>query len=183
MGNYISPLQDFIAPLQAEAPEYYEWPLANLQVHTYLCDDLPPDEFVTSVRALVIRDDEVLRVQDPTGYHILPGGRREAGESYLETVVREVLEETGWQIDLGSLLGFKHFYRLTPKPAEISYPHPDFAQIIFVATPRRWQPEAREVGGYELGSEFVSLAQLEQTQLTASEHLLLRAALNKRRFP
>lgn len=180
MGSYTSPLQSFIAPLQAEAPEYYEWSLARLQVHTYLHDQLPPDEFITSVRALVLNGEQVLRVQDPSGYHVLPGGRREAGESYLETVMREVLEETGWEVEVGDLLGFRHLFRLTPKAAEISYPHPDFAQIVYLATPRHWRPEAKEVGGYELGAEFVPLAQLDQAQLTASERILLRAALAKR---
>jgi ADP-ribose pyrophosphatase YjhB (NUDIX family) len=136
----------------------------------------PPAEFVTSVRALVLRNDEVLLVRDPTGYHILPGGRREAGETYHETVVRELLEETGWQIEIGRLLGFKHFYRLTPQPAEIVYPHPDFAQIVYLATPVSYRPEAREQAGYELGSEFVPLIGLDQDQITWSERLFLQAA-------
>jgi 8-oxo-dGTP pyrophosphatase MutT (NUDIX family) len=126
---------------------------------------------------VVVRGDEVLVVQDPTGLHLLPGGRREAGETYVETLVREVLEETGWQVEIDRLLGFKHFYRLTPKAPEINYPHPDFAQLVYRATPVRYRPDAREVNGYELGAAFVAAAELDPQQFTPGERLLLQAAL------
>ncbi len=176
MAGAANALQAFVASLASSATEFYDWPLARFKVNTYLHIEPPPAEFVTSVRALVLRNDEVLLVRDPTSYHILPGGRREAGETDHETVVRELLEETGWQVEIGRLLGFKHFYRLTPKPAESAYPHPDFAQIVYLATPLHYQPESKEQDGYELGSEFVPLAGLDQDQITWSERLFLQAA-------
>ena len=176
MAEVANVLQAFVASLTSHATEFYDWPLARFKVNTYLHSEPPPAEFVTSVRALVLRDDEVLLVRDPSSYHILPGGRREAGETYHQTVVRELLEETGWRVEIGRLLGFKHFYRLTPKPAEIAYPHPDFAQLIYLASPVIYQPEAKEQNGYELGSEFVPLTGLDQAQITWSERLFLQAA-------
>jgi ADP-ribose pyrophosphatase YjhB (NUDIX family) len=172
-----SALAAFIAPLHRSEPEYHTWPTGRFEVHTFLHTQTPPDEFIISARAVVVRDDEVLVVQDPSGYHILPGGRREAGETYEQTALREVLEETGWEVVIDGLLGFKHFYRLTPKAPEISYPYPDFAQLVYRATPVRYRPEAREVGGYELGAAFMPIAQLDQLQLTPGERLLLQAAL------
>lgn len=106
-----NPLQTFIAPLTTQATELYAWPAARFEVNTYLHATPPPAEFITSVRAVVLRGNDVLVVRDPDGQHILPGGRRVAGESYAETVMREVLEETGWQVAVGALLGFKHFYK------------------------------------------------------------------------
>lgn len=170
-------LQNFIAPLTSLGTEMYDWPAARFQVNTYLHSTPPPDEFITSVRAVVFCGDAVLVVQDPDGRHILPGGRREAGESYAETAIREVLEETGWHVTIGPELGFKHFYRLTPKPPQMNAPDPAFAQLVYVAQAVTYQPEAKEQNGYELGAEFVSLAQIAYLPITESERLFLQAAL------
>ena len=170
-------LQTFIAPLTSLVTEVYDWPAARFQVNTYLHSAPPPDEFITSVRAVVLHGDTVLVVQDPDGRHILPGGRREAGESYAETATREVLEETGWQVNIGPLLGVKHFDYLTPKPPHINAPYPVFAQLVYVAQAVSDHPAAREQGGYELGAEFVPLTQSEPVPLLESERLFLQAAL------
>lgn len=170
-------LQTFIAPLTSLVTEVYDWPAARFQVNTYLHSAPPSDEFITSVRAVVLRGDTVLVVQDPDGRHILPGGRREAGESYTETAIREVLEETGWQVTIGPLLGVRHFDYLTPKPPHINAPYPAFAQLVYVAQAVSYHPEAREQGGYELGAEFVPLTQIEPIPLLESDRLFLQAAL------
>ena len=170
-------LQTFIAPLTSLVTETYDWPAARFRVNTYLHSTPPPDEFITSVRAVVLRDDAVLVVQDPTSRHILPGGRREAGESYAETATREILEETGWQVTIGPLLGVKHFAYLTPKPPYINAPYPAFAQLIYVAQGVSYHPEAREQGGYELGAHFVPVTQIEPIPLLESDRLFLQAAL------
>lgn len=170
-------LQTFIAPLTSLVTEVYDWPAARFRVNTYLHPTPPPAEFITSVRAVVLRDDAVLVVQDPTSRHILPGGRREAGESYAETAIREVLEETGWQVTIGPLLGVKHFAYLTPKPPLINAPYPAFAQLVYVAQAVTYHPEGKEQNGYELGAEFVSLARIAHLSITESEQLLLQAAL------
>ena len=170
-------LQAFLAPLVHRVTETYTWPLARFTVNTYLHDTPPPITSILSVRAVVLRNQAVLVVRDPTSYHILPGGRREAGESLVETVVREVLEETGWQIALGPLLGFKHFHRLTPVPAEMPLSPADFAQLVYVATAVAYRPEAMEQDGYELGAEFVPLSAITQVALQENEQLFLQAAL------
>lgn len=165
-------LADFVAPLTSQVAEVYDWPTARFAVHTYLHPILPPAALITSVRAVVLRNAEVLVVQDPDGYHILPGGRREVGESYTATAIREVLEETGWQVVVGSLLGFKHFTYLTP-PTGIA-PYPAFVQTVYVARAVAYQPAAKEQNGYELGAAFMPLTQVT---ITASEQLFLQAAL------
>ena len=170
----LNALQRFLAPLTSQVAETYDWPAARFAVNTYLHATLPPSEFITSVRAVVLRDQAVLVVQDPDGYHIVPGGRREAGESFVETVVREVLEETGWQVTVGPLLGFKHFHYLTPQPPEVSAPYPDFVQLVYVAKAVFYRPEAKEQNGYELGAAFVERTALAVSQ---SEQLFLQAAL------
>jgi 8-oxo-dGTP pyrophosphatase MutT (NUDIX family) len=170
-------LQQFIAPLTTLVTEIYDWPVARFEVNTYLHSIAPPAEFITSVRAVVLRNHTVLVVQDPDGQHILPGGRRERGESYAETAIREVLEETGWQVTIGPLLGCKHFHQVTPATTESFPAQPDFTQLVYVAYAVNYRPEAKEENGYELGAAFVALQQLAQMKITESERLFLQAAL------
>ncbi|MCA9392318.1 NUDIX hydrolase, partial [candidate division WWE3 bacterium] len=62
----------------------------------------------THVDALIQKDDKFLAVEiidhPGSGLHTgmlhLPGGRPEAGESLIEIVRREVLEETGYELNL-----------------------------------------------------------------------------------
>jgi 8-oxo-dGTP pyrophosphatase MutT (NUDIX family) len=89
---------------------------------------------VVSVRCVVRHGDRVVICQEPDGkWMLLPGGRCEPGETFQQTVVREVHEETGWIIDPGSLeqIGWMHFEHLQTPPAGHRYPHPDFLNAVF----------------------------------------------------
>jgi ADP-ribose pyrophosphatase YjhB (NUDIX family) len=147
-----------------------------LRIATYLTGTMPPLAYVTSARAVVRRGDEVLVVEDGEGEHILPGGRREPGETVAETVVREVLEESGWEVRLGWLLGVLHFRHLGPPPAEHPFRQPDFLHVVFAAEAVAYLPERRQPDGYELGSDFRPIALVREMRLSAGERELLEAA-------
>lgn len=63
---------------------------------------------IPSVGVVVFRDDRVLLVlrgQEPSrGKWSIPGGVMELGETFQETARREVLEECGVQIEVGSVV-------------------------------------------------------------------------------
>src|SRR5262249_3316920 len=130
-----------------------------LQVASYLCQELPPLAMVTSVRAVVIRDEQVLVIRDPGGYHLLPGGRREMNETLLQTLQRELQEETGWSLADITLLGFKHFHHLGPQLEGFPV-YPDFLQVIYSARAEAFHPQSREENGYELEAGFRPLTEL-----------------------
>jgi ADP-ribose pyrophosphatase YjhB (NUDIX family) len=173
-------LAEFLSTHIVRAEEAARWDAFRLHVTTYLSRDLPPADLITSARAVVLRADGVLVVRDPVGAHILPGGRRKAGETLEQAVRREVLEETGWTIDPPRLLGVKHFRHRSPKPAGYPYPYPDFVQVVYAAQAHRFDPNGREIGGYELGAEFQPTAEVQRLPLPPSERVFLAAALGWR---
>jgi 8-oxo-dGTP diphosphatase len=63
--------------------------------------------FSVSVAAAVIRDDgKVLAIKRrDNGHWEPPGGVLDAGESLTDALVREVAEETGYRVSVGSLTG------------------------------------------------------------------------------
>lgn len=171
-------ISQFVAPLVLQADERTEWPPSQLRVRTYLTPTLPPLDLVTSVRAVVRKAEQILVVRDPVSVHILPGGRREAGETLLQTLEREVLEETGWTIEGPRLLGLAHFQHITPKPAEYRYPFPEFVHIVFVATAGRYDARMRESDGYELEAAFQPIATASTLPISQGERAFLRAAMD-----
>ena len=126
--------------------------------------------------------EQILVVRDPVSVHILPGGRREPGETLMQTLEREVLEEPGWTIQSPRLIGLAHFQHLTPKPDDYRYPYPDFLHLIYAATADRYDAGKREVGGYELESGFQPLATVEALPISQGERALLRAAMTLQGF-
>jgi ADP-ribose pyrophosphatase YjhB (NUDIX family) len=164
-----------VAQLQAQTEEVVAWPPLQLRVRTYLTTTLPPLDLISSVRALVRRGNDIMVVRDPISVHILPGGRREEGETLLQTVQREVLEETGWTIRDTRLLGFVHFHHLTPKPADHRYPYPDFLHVIYAATAERYDALQRESDGYELDARLLPLDTIAALRLSQGERVLLAA--------
>jgi 8-oxo-dGTP pyrophosphatase MutT (NUDIX family) len=168
---------DFLGKYKPEAEEIVHWDDLLLQVTSYLCNETPPLAFVTSVRAIVLNGSSVILVHAPDGTHILPGGRRESGEALIDTLMREVLEETGWTIDQLQLLGVKHYHHLTPIPPDYRYPYPDFLQMIYRARAQHYLPNAREIDGYEIETKFIPTAEAVQLPLAPSDHMWLRTAL------
>jgi len=63
-----------------------------------------PDRPIAGVGVVVLRDNQVLMIRrgrEPRiGQWSIPGGKQELGETWQETAVREVLEETGVEIDV-----------------------------------------------------------------------------------
>ncbi len=156
--------------------EYVTWGKQLLQVRSYLGSIPPPHAYVTSARCVVLCGDQVLAVRDPDEIHIIPGGRIGHGETFEQATIREVAEETGWRIGDLRLLGVKHFHHLSPKPAGYAYPFPDFLQLIYMGEGLAYDESLREINGYELAAEFVSVTGVTVSALRMSERHFLAAA-------
>jgi ADP-ribose pyrophosphatase YjhB (NUDIX family) len=178
LSSYLAHSNTFLAE------EFVSWldGRVRLRLRTYLTNVMPPPEYSTSSRCVVLRHDSVLVQRDRDSTHILPGGRCEADESPLETVRREVLEETGWAIGEPLLLGFVHFNHLSPKPSGYTYPYPDFVQVVYMANAVTFVPEAKLDDSYEVESVFRSIDELSclALPLPLGQQLFLEAALQLR---
>jgi ADP-ribose pyrophosphatase YjhB (NUDIX family) len=59
------------------------------------------------VAACILKDDKILMIRHKKGdekYWLLPGGRIEYGETMIETLKREMVEETGLEVRVGNLM-------------------------------------------------------------------------------
>jgi ADP-ribose pyrophosphatase YjhB (NUDIX family) len=156
------------------------WPL---DVAAYLTEDCPPLAYVTSVRALVLKGDALLAWEDEAGLHIMPGGRREPGEAPVETLRREVLEESGWTLRVGPLLGFLHFRHRGPEPSRAAaspyqYPYPDFLNLVYLAEAVAYDAATLLPNAYEQqAAQLQPWASLPLEQLDAGSRAFYAAAL------
>lgn len=177
--------EDLAAFLNNRKPLAEAWPVwgngrVPLRQHTYLSPGFPLDHYVSSARAILFRGDEVMVVlghdQQP---YVVPGGRRELGESIEATLHREVLEETGWRLAQTCFLGFVHFCHLGSKPEAYPYPFPDFVQVIYTAVADAYHPEAICLDDYVTSACFYPLAEVFAMNLEPDQTTLLTAALKQ----
>ncbi len=172
-------MDDALAFLAAHTPatvEVVDWPRSTFRLSSFLSESLPPASLITSVRAVVISGRRVLVLRNPDEIHILPGGRREPGESLAQTALREVLEETGWRIAALRLLGARHFHHLTPRPEGDRYPYPDFFQVVYMAAPAGYAPGERLPDDYESDCCWMTIDEALALNLPADQAVFLRAA-------
>lgn len=170
-------LEAALAPLTPAVVRDLSWfgGALPMRAHAYLTVPRLPDELITSVRCIVEVGDRVVVCEDET-MHIVPGGRREPGESIRQTAVREVHEETGWQVEPDSLrlAGFLRMERLIPAPPDHPYPHPDVLQLIFLGrATRRAADRWTDTEGYVQHSRLADRAELTTLPIAAEQLVFL----------
>lgn len=167
----------FLRRQNARVEESVNWTDMPLRVTSFLTIELPPLQYVTSVRALVTDHQNAVVLHDGEKYRVLPGGRVEPGESLDEALHREVLEETGYIICTPRVLGFMHFHHLDPKPTGYKYPYPDFLQVVFTAVPGECFPDRKVDDPYVRWSGVMPLVEVDPLPLDPHERLYLTAVL------
>jgi 8-oxo-dGTP pyrophosphatase MutT (NUDIX family) len=101
--------------------------------------------FPVSVKGVAVQDGKVLLLENERDEWELPGGKLEVGEDPAACVVREINEESGWQVTAGPLLDCWQYhiapgqdvlivtygcYVVSPGPPVVS--HDDWRAGLFV---------------------------------------------------
>lgn len=171
-------LRELIASGKCLCEETASWGTSRLQITYYLGTRQSPLEYVSSVRAIVFRGNSVLVITDAKGErYIIPGGRRENGETPEETLRREVREESGWSLVSFSQLGFMHLHHLTPRPTNYHYPYPDFVWPVYLAEAGEFTPGVTVPEQYAIEAHFLLVTDVLNLPLNAGQRALLDAAL------
>lgn len=82
-----------------------------------------------AVYAVIILKEKLLTVINPRGHYFLPGGGINKGETNLQCLEREILEETGYRIEKAEYIGSASLYFHSPSDGPI---HND-ASFYFVS--------------------------------------------------
>jgi ADP-ribose pyrophosphatase YjhB (NUDIX family) len=176
---------DGLSPCLAIESATWRWndsPL-QLELKSYLIDAPPPAEYVTSVRAIFVREGRVGVMTNLDGTrHILPGGRVESDEDWLTTLRRELLEEGGWSFSKADLLGVISFRHLTPLPEGYPYPYPDFLQVVYLAQGSAAGDAARKESDYEVDAALVPIEEAHSLPLGTGSKMFLQAAVERLRL-
>jgi len=171
-------LEAFLAGRTPFARETATWGDLDLVIRYFQATEPPPEHLVTSVRAVIFSHGRVLTVREPDGTeHIVPGGRRVTGESFEETVRREVLEETRWTVGDLSLLSVVHFEITSPVPEGYPYPHPDFLQLIYITDASEYHPNREIDDDWVAGCALDSIDALLARNLSEPQRRLLLHAV------
>jgi 8-oxo-dGTP diphosphatase len=172
----------FLADHRPAADDHVWWANGTLPLRStlYLSESVPPLDVILSVRCVVFDGDTVLVMRDVDEQHIVPGGRREKGESLEETVRRELFEESGYALREPHPLGFVHLHRLAPVPEGDVYPHPDFFWLIRYADVGEYQPEKQIEDPELIEIQWIPIREALKLPMRYGQATMLEAASQAR---
>lgn len=131
-----------------------------------------------SSKAIIIREGRILLTvnsDDQGNFYLLPGGGQKHGETLHQTLKREVLEETGWEVKSGKLLLVRDYiganHEFADEDGDVHQ-----TDFMFEARPVRLLDQTLIQDTWQTGIEWVDICRLDDIRLYPS---LLKKILPK----
>jgi 8-oxo-dGTP pyrophosphatase MutT (NUDIX family) len=107
-----------------------DWRWGPITAQFRMASEPPTPESLIKVRVVPFVGDQVVTLKMADGNWDHPGGTLEPGESFLDALARESMEEAGALITNFSIFGVFDCVSHQPEPYRPHYPHPKFTQVI-----------------------------------------------------
>ena len=122
-----------LSRLSTQYPALFQqvvWPWGPIHARFELLETAPPERLIANVNVvpLVGRDWVMIRLQN--GAWEIPGGTLEPGETYSDTLQRELKEEVGARLCSWRVFGAWRCHSFAAQPYRPHLPFPDFYRIV-----------------------------------------------------
>ena len=106
------------------------WEWGPIRAEFKQLDAEPPGHLIANINLVPRVGNKWVLLQHQNNTWDLPGGTLEPGESYLETLQRELWEEAGAALRSFRILGAWHCFSLAEKPYRSHMPFPEFYRLV-----------------------------------------------------
>lgn len=135
------------------------WSEGSIQVRFKLLNSAPPHHLIANVNIVPRTRNGWLLIRLINGLWEIPGGTLELGESYTDTIKRELMEEADARLQSFQLFGAWHCLSLASKPYRPHLPFPEFYRIVGVGMVKLVQTPKNPADGEQVSLvECVPLA-------------------------
>jgi 8-oxo-dGTP pyrophosphatase MutT (NUDIX family) len=143
----------------------------------YEIDSPKPNSIVPAASAVVIGDNNriLLQKRRDNGLWSLPGGGMELGESIEETIIREVKEETGYDVKVLKCIGI-----YTDPEHVIEYSDGEIRQQFSICFACEITGGSLEVSSESKEVEFISLDQIKSLEMHQAQRVRINDYLESR---
>ncbi|MEM9682053.1 MAG: NUDIX hydrolase [Pseudomonadota bacterium] len=136
-----------------------------------------PDRPIVGVGVVVWRGDEVLLIErgkgPVSGNWSLPGGKQELGETVEEAAHREIMEETGLEIDIVGLLDVVNLVRRDDE-GRVRF---HYTLVDFTA---RWRAGDAVAGSDAAAVRWVPFEELKEVPMWDETHRVIRLSAKQK---